>query len=82
MLSIGTITAEPVEAEASRLSGLAVHVNGPIDARLLPSPVITLHDVDAGEAGHQPRLRAGMLKVELALGPLAPRQDAGVRSRI
>ena len=59
-----------VEAEASRLSGLAVHVNGPIDARLLPSPVITLHDIDAGEAGHQPRLRAGMLKVELALGPL------------
>jgi uncharacterized protein involved in outer membrane biogenesis len=59
-----------VEAEASRLSGLNVHVNGPIDARLLPSPVITLHDVEAGEADHQPRLRASMLKVELALGPL------------
>ncbi|HTV26626.1 MAG TPA: AsmA family protein [Xanthobacteraceae bacterium] len=59
-----------VEAEASRLSGLNVHVNGSIDGRLLPSPVITLHDVEAGEAGHQPRLRAGMLKVELALGPL------------
>ena len=59
-----------VEAEASRLSGLTVHVNGPIDARLLPSPVITLHGVEAGEGDHQPRLRAGMLKVELALGPL------------
>ena len=59
-----------VEAEASRLSGLAVHVNGPIDAHLLPSPMITLHDIDAGQAGHQPRLRAGMLKVELALSPL------------
>jgi large subunit ribosomal protein L24 len=59
-----------VEAEAGRLTGLSVHVNGAIDARLLPSPVITLHDIDAGEAGHQPRLRAGMLKVELALGPL------------
>ena len=59
-----------VEAEASRLSGLSVHVNGTIDARLLPSPVITLHDIDAGQTGHQPRLRAGMLKVELALGPL------------
>jgi hypothetical protein len=59
-----------VEAEASRLSGLNVHVNGSIDARLLPSPVITLHDVEAGEADHRPRLRAGMLKVELALGPL------------
>src|ERR1700683_5389247 len=59
-----------LEAEASQLSGLTVHVNGAIDARLLPSPVITLHDIEAGEAGHQPRLRAGMLKVELALGPL------------
>jgi large subunit ribosomal protein L24 len=59
-----------LEAEASQLSGLTVHVNGAIDARLLPSPVITLHDIDAGEAGHQPRLSAGMLKVELALGPL------------
>ena len=38
-----------VEAEASRLSGLNVHVTGPIDARLLPSPVITLHDVEAGD---------------------------------
>src|SRR6202050_579090 len=59
-----------LEAEASQLSGPTVRVNGAIDARLLPSPVITLHDIEAGEAGHQPRLRAGMLKVELALGPL------------
>ena len=59
-----------IEAEASRLSGFSVHVNGSIDARLLPSPVITVHDVEAGQADHQPRLRAGMLKVELALGPL------------
>jgi hypothetical protein len=59
-----------VEAEAGRLSGLTVRVKGPIDARLLPSPVITLHDIETGEAGHQPRLRADMLKVELALGPL------------
>jgi uncharacterized protein involved in outer membrane biogenesis len=60
----------PIEAEASRLTGLSVRVNGPIDARLLPSPVITLNDVDVGEAGHPPQLRAGMLKLELALGPL------------
>jgi hypothetical protein len=58
------------EAEASRLTGLSVHVNGLIDARLLPSPMVTLHDVDAGESDHEPRLRAGLLKVELALGPL------------
>ncbi|MGH6671167.1 MAG: AsmA family protein [Xanthobacteraceae bacterium] len=60
----------PIEAEASRLTGLSVHVNGPIDARLLPSPQITLRDVDVGGAGQKPQMRAGVLKLELALGPL------------
>ena len=60
----------PIEAEASRLTGLSVRVNGAIDARLLPSPVITLRNVDVGGAGQPPQLRAGMLKLELALGPL------------
>jgi large subunit ribosomal protein L24 len=60
----------PLEAEASRLTGLNVRVNGTIDARLLPSPVITLSNVDVGEAGHTPQLRAGTLRLELALGPL------------
>jgi uncharacterized protein involved in outer membrane biogenesis len=41
----------PIEAEASRLTGLNVRINGAIEARLLPSPVVTLHDVDAGLAG-------------------------------
>jgi large subunit ribosomal protein L24 len=59
-----------IETEASRLSGLAVHVNGAIDARLLPSPAITLRDVAVGEAGRVPAARAGTLKLELALGPL------------
>ena len=59
-----------IETEASRLSGLAVHVNGAIDARLLPSPAITLRDVAIGEAGRAPQLRAGTLRLELALGPL------------
>ncbi len=59
-----------IESEASRLTGLAVHVNGAIDARLLPSPSITLGDVAVGEAGQAPQLRAGTLKLELALGPL------------
>jgi uncharacterized protein involved in outer membrane biogenesis len=60
----------PIEAEASRLAGLDVHVRGAIDARLVPTPMITLRDVDAGEAGGQPLLHAGELKLELALGPL------------
>ena len=60
----------PIEAEASRLTGLNVRVNGAIDARLLPSPVITLSGVDVGAAGHAPQLRAGTLRLELALGPL------------
>ena len=60
----------PIEAEASRLTGLNVRVNGAIDARLLPSPVITLRDVDVGAAGQPAQLRAGMLKLELSLGPL------------
>ena len=37
------------EDEVSRLSGLSVHV-GSIDARLLPSPIIKLHDVEIGGA--------------------------------
>jgi large subunit ribosomal protein L24 len=59
-----------IETEASRLTGLNVRINGAIEARLLPSPVVTVHDVDAGVAGHKPQLRAGMLKLDLALGPL------------
>jgi uncharacterized protein involved in outer membrane biogenesis len=58
------------ETEASRLTGMSVRVNGAIDARILPSPHITLHDVAVGEAGGQPRLRAGMLDLEVGLGPL------------
>jgi uncharacterized protein involved in outer membrane biogenesis len=39
---------DPFEAEASRLTGMSVRINGSIDARLVPTPVITLHDVVAG----------------------------------
>ncbi|MGH7247938.1 MAG: AsmA family protein, partial [Pseudomonadota bacterium] len=59
-----------VEAEASRLTGLDVRVNGTIDARLLPSPALTLRDVTIGQAGQAPQFRAATLKVEVALGPL------------
>ena len=59
------------EEEASRLTGLAVRVNGSIDARILPSPRFKLRDVAVGAAGHEPQIRAGTVELELGLGPLA-----------
>ncbi len=58
------------EAEASRLVGMPVRVAGHIDARLLPSPSLLLNDIEVGEPGRAPKLRARMLGVEFALGPL------------
>jgi large subunit ribosomal protein L24 len=58
------------EAEASRLTGLAVHVNGGIDARILPTPHIKLHDVTIGEPGQPPQLQAAFVDLDVALGPL------------
>jgi large subunit ribosomal protein L24 len=58
------------EAEASRLTGLSVHVNGTIDARILPTPRIKLRNVEVGQAGREPQMRAGTLELEVGLGPL------------
>ena len=58
------------EDQASRLTGVAVRVNGTIDARILPTPHITLRDVAIGEAGHESQLRAGTIELEVGLGPL------------
>ena len=57
------------EAEASHLVGLDVRVTGSIDARLLPSPQLTLHDIEIGRGGADD-LRARSLNIEFALGPL------------
>ena len=57
------------EAEASHLIGLDVRVTGKIDARLLPSPELSLHDIEIGRGGAD-ELRARSLKIEFALGPL------------
>ncbi len=57
------------EAEATHLIGVDVHVKGPIDARLLPSPQLTLHDIEIGHGGTD-SIRAGALNVEFALAPL------------
>jgi len=56
------------ESEAGRLLGVNVRVAGGIDARLLPSPRLTLNDVELGQGDSKIALRA--LTVELALGPL------------
>ena len=58
------------ESEASRLTGLSVRVTGTIDARILPTPRIKLRNVEFGETGREPLLRAGALDLEVRLGPL------------
>jgi uncharacterized protein involved in outer membrane biogenesis len=55
------------EKEATSLVGVPVHVTGAIDARLLPTPQLTLHDIAIGSAD---KIRARSLGIEFALGPL------------
>ena len=57
-----------LEAEAHRLTGVNIRVTGAIDARLLPSPRLTLHDITVGDGDDA--IRARYLDVEFALGPL------------
>lgn len=57
------------EVEASHLIGVEVRVAGGIDARLLPSPRLVLHDIEIGRTGAD-AIRARSLGVEFALGPL------------
>ena len=56
------------EAEASRLIGVDVRVTGAIDARLLPSPQLTLHGIEIGSGSD--KIGASSLGIEFALGPL------------
>jgi uncharacterized protein involved in outer membrane biogenesis len=57
------------EAEASRLVGADVRVTGLIEARLLPSPQLTLHDIEIGGRGDD-AIGARALGIEFALAPL------------
>jgi hypothetical protein len=70
------------ENEASRLTGLSVHVTGTIDARILPTPRIKLRNVEVGEAGREPRLRAGSLDLEVRLGPLIRGEVQATEARL
>ncbi|HEY6995689.1 MAG TPA: AsmA family protein [Xanthobacteraceae bacterium] len=58
------------EARASRLTGLEFRVTGPIDARLLPTPIIVLQGIEFGRPGEASRVRARALRIEFALGAL------------
>ena len=59
------------EGELTHLVGLPVQVTGGIDARLLPTPTVSLRGiVIKGPPGQSPKLSAQSLDVELALGPL------------
>jgi len=69
------------EDEAGRLTGLSVHV-GSIDARILPTPIIKLRNVEIGEAGGAPQLRAASLELEVRLGPLVRGQIEATEARL
>jgi len=70
------------ENEASRLTGLSVRVTGAIDARILPTPRIKLRNVEIGEAGREPRLRAGAIDLEVRLGPLIRGEVQATEARL
>ncbi len=56
------------EAQATRVVGAPVRVNGAIEARILPSPSLRLNGITIG--GDRNQLRARALGFEFALGPL------------
>jgi uncharacterized protein involved in outer membrane biogenesis len=58
------------EAEASRVIGAPVRVDGALDARLLPTPSLRLRSVVVGGANDLGKVRADKLDVEFSLGEL------------
>lgn len=58
------------EREVARATGMQVRVDGKIDARLLPSPSLSLRDVAIGERLDANNLSVEKLDVELSLGDL------------
>src|SRR5215471_20716852 len=61
----GSYRAE-FEARASRVTGLDFHVTGPIDARLLPTPMLTLRGIEIGRVDEANKVRARGLRIEFA----------------
>jgi len=58
------------ELEASRVVGAPVRVEGALDARLLPAPILRLHKLSVGAPRDPTKLRADKLDVEFSLGSL------------
>ena len=71
-----------LETEASRLIGLNVRVAGPIKVSVLPTPAMTLSDIEIGPAGQTSRLRARSLSIELGLGALMRGEIRAVETRL
>lgn len=71
-----------LETEASRLVGLSVRVSGPIKVSVLPTPAMTLNDIEIGPAGQASRLRARSLSIELGLGSLVRGEIRAVETRL
>jgi uncharacterized protein involved in outer membrane biogenesis len=58
------------EAEAARVIGAPVQVDGGLEARLLPTPTLRLSSVTVGGVNDLGRFRADKLDVEFSLGDL------------
>jgi uncharacterized protein involved in outer membrane biogenesis len=58
------------EAEATRVVGAKVRVDGALDARLLPTPSLRLRSVAVGGANDLGKVRTDKLDVEFSLGSL------------
>jgi large subunit ribosomal protein L24 len=58
------------EARATQLTGLQVRLAGPIEARLLPTPTLTLQRIDVFRPGEAGAVRANKLGIEFSLGAL------------
>ncbi|MEL6436199.1 MAG: AsmA family protein, partial [Pseudomonadota bacterium] len=56
------------EAEASRIMGQPVHVDGDLSATLIPFPALTLNDIRIG-ADEAPIMRAKSLSLDAELAP-------------
>ena len=59
-----------IEARASRMVGLNVRIAGSVEARLLPTPSLTLGRIEVARPGDAGALKVRSLDVEFALGSL------------
>lgn len=58
------------EEQASRLLGKKVSVHGSVDARILPFPSVTLHDVQIGQdVDGQPLMQVARFSMDMELAP-------------